>query len=56
MADVEPVQEAAMAAIEERMLADVDRFSPEALFKTWLLPMAALCADRLQDTLRQGKE
>ncbi len=44
-----------MAEIEERMLADVDRFSPEALFKTWL-PMAALSADRLQDTLRQGKE
>jgi hypothetical protein len=44
-----------MAEIEERMLADVDRFSPEALFKTWL-PMAGLSADRLQDTLRQGKE
>jgi len=53
--DVEPMQKAAMAEIERRMLAELERFSPEALFKTWL-PMAALNADWLQDMLRQGKK
>jgi len=52
--DVEPMQKAAMAEIERRMLAELERFSPEALFRTWL-PMAALNVDWLQDILRQGK-
>ena len=34
--DVEPMQKAAMAQIEKRMMAELDRFSPEALFKAWL--------------------
>ena len=53
--DVEPIQKAAMAEIERRMLTELERFSPEALFRTWL-PMATLNVDWLQDILRQGKK
>jgi len=34
--DVEPIQSAALAQLEKRMLAEMDRFSPEALLKSWL--------------------
>ena len=33
--DVEPMQKAAMAEIERRMMAELERFSPEALFKAF---------------------
>jgi len=34
--NVEPMQAAVMQQLEKRMLADIDRFSPEALMKSWL--------------------
>lgn len=33
--NVEPLQNAMMAQIESRMLAEMERFSPEALMKSW---------------------
>jgi hypothetical protein len=53
--DLEPLQKAAMAEIEKRMIAEFERLSPEALLKTWL-PMAPLNADWLQDLVRQAKK
>jgi len=34
--DVQPMQAAVMAEMERRMLAEMDRFSPEALMKSWI--------------------
>jgi Family of unknown function (DUF6489) len=34
--DVQPMQSAVMAEVERRMLAEMDRFSPETLMKSWL--------------------
>jgi hypothetical protein len=34
--NVEPMQAAVMQQLEKRMLADIDRFSPETLMKNWL--------------------
>ena len=34
--DVQPMQAAVMAEMERRMLAEMDRFSPEALMKSWM--------------------
>ena len=34
--NVEPMQAAVMQELEKRMLADVERFSPEGLLKSWL--------------------
>jgi hypothetical protein len=34
--NVEPIQAAVMQQLEQRMLADIERFSPEALMKNWL--------------------
>jgi len=34
--NVEPIQAAVMQQLEKRMLADIDRFSPETLMKNWL--------------------
>ena len=34
--NVEPMQAAVMQQLEKRMLADIDRFSPEALMTSWL--------------------
>ena len=34
--DVEPMQKAAMAQIEKRMMTELERYTPEALFKAWL--------------------
>jgi hypothetical protein len=53
--DLEPLQKAALAEIEKRLMAEIERFSPEAFLKTWL-PTAPLNADWLQDLLRQGKK
>jgi hypothetical protein len=49
------MQKAAMAEIEKRMMAEIERFSPEGLLKAWL-SMAPLNPDWLQDLLRQGKK
>jgi Family of unknown function (DUF6489) len=51
--DVEPMQKAAMAEIEKRMMAELERFSPEALFKAWL-PIAGMNADWLQEFMKRG--
>ena len=51
--DLEPLQRAAMAEIEKRMMAEFERFSPEGLLKTWL-PMAPLNTDWLQELFRQA--
>ena len=34
--NVEPMQAAVMQQLEKRMLADIERFSPEGLLKSWL--------------------
>ena len=51
--DVEPMQKAAMAEIEKRMMAELERFSPETLFKAWL-PIAGMNADWLQEFMKRG--
>jgi Family of unknown function (DUF6489) len=53
--DLEPLQKATMAEIEKRMMAEIERFSPEGLLKTWL-SVASLSPDWLQDLLRQGQK
>ena len=34
--DVEPIQAAVMERLQERMLSEIDRFSPESLMTQWL--------------------
>ena len=51
--DVEPMQKAAMAEIEKRMKMELDRYTPEALFKAWL-PIAGMNAEWLQDLLKRS--
>jgi uncharacterized protein DUF6489 len=51
--DVEPMQKAAMAEIEKRMMAELERFSPEALFKAWL-PIAGMNAEWLQEFFKRA--
>ena len=51
--DVEPMQKAAMAQIEKRMVAELERYTPEALFKAWL-PIAGMNADWLQEFLKRS--
>ncbi|WP_336489183.1 DUF6489 family protein [Methylobacterium nigriterrae] len=55
--DVQPMQAAVLAEMERRMLADLDRFSPEALLKSWmsLTPRGAEQAQELfLNLFRQG--
>lgn len=33
--DVQPMQQAMLAEMEKRMMAEMERFSPEGLMKTW---------------------
>ena len=33
--NVEPLQNALMAQVEQRMLAEMERFSPETLMRSW---------------------
>ena len=51
--DVEPMQKAAMADIEKRMMAEIERYSPESLFKAWL-PIAGMNADWLQEFFKRA--
>lgn len=37
--DVQPLQQAMMKQMEARMTAEIDRFSPENLMKTWFTAM-----------------
>jgi hypothetical protein len=34
--DVEPLQAAVMGQLQERMLSEIDRFSPESLLNQWV--------------------
>ena len=34
--DVQPMQAAVIAEMEKRVLAEMDRFSPEAVLKSWM--------------------
>ncbi|KAB1073169.1 DUF6489 family protein [Methylobacterium planeticum] len=55
--DVQPMQSAVMAEVERRMLAEMDRFSPETLMKSWLsfTPQSAEQASELfMNLFRQG--
>lgn len=49
--NVEPMQAAVMQQLEKRMLADIDRLSPEALMKNWL-PLVPQGADQVQAFFR----
>jgi Family of unknown function (DUF6489) len=51
--DVEPMQKAVMADIEKRMIAEIERYSPESLFKAWL-PIAGMNADWLQEFFKRS--
>src|SRR5271165_5311668 len=51
--DVEPMQKAAMAEIERRMMTELERYSPETLFKAWL-PIAGMNAEWLQEFLKRS--
>jgi hypothetical protein len=41
--DLQPLQEAVLAEAQKRMLAQMDRFAPEEMLKTWfsLMPQGA---------------
>lgn len=34
--DLQPLQARVMAEVEKKMLADMERFAPDAILKTWL--------------------
>src|SRR6202020_3661418 len=51
--DVEPMQKAAMAEIEKRMMAELERFSPETLFKAWL-PIAGMNTEWFQEFFKRA--
>jgi hypothetical protein len=51
--DVEPMQKAALAEIEKRMMAELDRYSPESLYKAWL-PIAGKNAEWIQEFLKRA--
>ncbi len=51
--DVEPMQKAAMAEIERRMMVELERFSPETLFRAWL-PIAGMNAEWLHEFLKRS--
>lgn len=46
--DLQPMQTAVMAQIEKRMVAEMDRLSPESLFKNWM-SLAPQSAEQMQD-------
>ena len=49
--NVEPMQAAVMQELEKRMLADIERFSPESLMKNWL-SMSPLGTEQMRDLFR----
>ncbi len=51
--DLEPLQRAALAEMEKRMMAEFERYSPEGLLKTWLAPLSA---DWLQEMAKNVKK
>src|SRR4051812_6080166 len=50
--NVEPLQVAVMEELQQRMLSEIDRFSPEALMKQWLSAFPEN-AERVQDLFAQ---
>ena len=46
--DVQPLQATIMAEVEKKMLAEMERFSPEAALKSWL-SMLTQSPEQLQD-------
>ena len=46
--DVQPLQATVMAEVEKKMLAEMERFSPDAVLKNWL-SMFAQTPEQLQD-------
>ena len=49
--NVEPMQAAVMQQVEKRILADIERFSPEALMTSWL-PLVPQGAEQIQSFFR----
>lgn len=37
--DIEPLQKAVLQEMEKRMMAEMERFSPESVMKTWFAAM-----------------
>ena len=46
--DVQPIQAAVMDRLQERMVSEIDRFSPEALVNQWLATFPQQ-VERMQD-------
>ncbi|AWN44317.1 DUF6489 family protein [Methylobacterium durans] len=46
--DVQPLQAKILAEMERRMLAEMDRFSPEALLRSWMA-LAPQGPEQMQD-------
>jgi hypothetical protein len=53
--DFEPMQKRAMEELEKRMLESLDRYTPEALLKSWLQP-GSMNTDWFRDLLRQANK
>ncbi len=57
--DVQPMQKAMMAEVEQRMKDNLDSMSPDALFKTWL-PAGMESLEQMQkmffSQMNQGKD
>jgi hypothetical protein len=51
--DLAPLQKAAMAEIEKRMMAELERYSPEGLIKAWMTP---LNTDWMQEMVKKSKK
>ena len=51
--NVEPMQDAVMEELQKRMLAEIERFSPETLMKSWfsLMPQGS---ELMQDIMRKA--
>src|SRR3954452_20824926 len=50
--DVEPIQAAVLERLQERMVSEIDRFSPEALINQWLSVFPEN-VERMQDLFGQ---
>jgi hypothetical protein len=51
--DVQPMQDVLMKKIEERMIANLDAMTPEAMLKNWL-PAGVQSLEQLQNMFWQG--
>jgi hypothetical protein len=53
--DVQPLQAALLAEIEKKMMADLERFSPEGIARAWLSPLGGeQFSDAIGSWLRQA--